>query len=240
MAYNYNYNGDPVNYLSLYEAARHGNLEKLKLLLDGQEDEISLYDNSHHWKVSDSILCYAANNGHTNIVKYMADTGVDLTVRDNHALCYAALNNHIDVVKFIMSTTEIDDYSDVHTAVCYSARNGHTDMIKTLNAVADSSRYLETLGENIYTTAIYWASHTDKRETIKYLVSAGAPTTFLTNTQKQYIDFCQKMQEKKRIRAQKKIYFWWIQICYDLEHHTGCGQRMARRNLEMFESMMKA
>ena len=54
-----------------------------------------------------------------------------------------------------------------------------------------------------------------------------------------YLSFCQKMQEKKRIRAQKKIYFWWIQICYDLEHKSGCGQRMAQRNLEVFEIMMK-
>lgn len=27
-----------------------------------------------------------------------------------------------------------------------------------------------------------------------------------------YSEFCQKMKEKNRIRAQKKIYFWWIQI----------------------------
>ena len=54
-----------------------------------------------------------------------------------------------------------------------------------------------------------------------------------------YFSFCQKMKEKKRIRAQKKIYFWWIQICYDLEHHSGCGQRMAMKNLDVFETMMK-
>ena len=62
----------------------------------------------------------------------------------------------------------------------------------------------------------------------------------LTNDERlAYISFCQKMKEKKRIRAQKKIYFWWIQICYDMEHHSGCGIRMARRNLDVFESMMK-
>ena len=47
-----------------------------------------------------------------------------------------------------------------------------------------------------------------------------------------------KRYEENRIRAQKKIYFWWIQICYDLEHPSGCGQRMAQRNLKVFESMM--
>ena len=54
-----------------------------------------------------------------------------------------------------------------------------------------------------------------------------------------YFTFCQKMQEKKRIRAQKKIYFWWIQICYDMNHPSGCGKRMAQKNVEEFESMMK-
>ena len=54
-----------------------------------------------------------------------------------------------------------------------------------------------------------------------------------------YFAFCKKIQEKKLIRAQKKIYFWWIQICYDLEHKSGCGQRMAQKNLEVFETMMK-
>ena len=54
-----------------------------------------------------------------------------------------------------------------------------------------------------------------------------------------YLLFCKKMENKNRIRAQKKIYFWWIQICYDLEHKSGCGQRMAQKNLEVFETMMK-
>ena len=54
-----------------------------------------------------------------------------------------------------------------------------------------------------------------------------------------YFAFCQKMKEKKRVRAQKKIYFWWIQICYDMDHKSGCGQRMARKNLDVFETMMK-
>jgi len=54
-----------------------------------------------------------------------------------------------------------------------------------------------------------------------------------------YTSFCKKMVEKKRIVAEKKIYFWWIQICYDLEHPSGCGKRMALKNLEEFENMMK-
>ena len=53
-----------------------------------------------------------------------------------------------------------------------------------------------------------------------------------------YTSFCQRMQEKKKIKAQKKLYFWWIQICYDLDHKSGCGQRMAQKNLSCFEELM--
>lgn len=52
-----------------------------------------------------------------------------------------------------------------------------------------------------------------------------------------YMEFCKKMKNKNRERAQKKIYFWWIPICYDIS--KPCGQRMAQRNLERFDTMMK-
>ena len=51
-----------------------------------------------------------------------------------------------------------------------------------------------------------------------------------------YTSFCSKMKDKKRERAQKKIYFWWIPICYD--PMRTCGQRMAQKNLNEFECMM--
>jgi hypothetical protein len=50
--------------------------------------------------------------------------------------------------------------------------------------------------------------------------------------------FFQRIQEKIRIRAQKIIYFWWIQICYDMEHKSGCGQRMAAKNLAQYKAMI--
>ena len=40
---------------------------------------------------------------------------------------------------------------------------------------------------------------------------------------------------KSQVRAQKKIFNWWIPICYDLEHSSGCGKRMRQRNYERFQ-----
>ena len=77
-----------------------------------------------------------------------------------------------------------------------------------------------------------------KMDVLRYLVSLGAPTDMLSDQNKEYISFCQKMEEKNRVRAQKKIYYWWIPICYDLNHPSGCGQRMALKNLTTFNEMM--
>ena len=49
-----------------------------------------------------------------------------------------------------------------------------------------------------------------------------------------YTSFCKKIKEKN---AQKKIYFWWIPICYDMSRE--CGKRMAHRNIISYQKMMK-
>jgi hypothetical protein len=45
-----------------------------------------------------------------------------------------------------------------------------------------------------------------------------------------YISFCEKMKNKIRERAQKRIYFWWIPICYDVNREI--GKRMMKKNVE--------
>ena len=63
--------------------------------------------------------------------------------------------------------------------------------------------------------AIRWASENGHHAAVKYLVSQGVDIQNLTPEQQEYILFCQKMQEKIRLRAQKTIYYWWFQICND-------------------------
>ena len=66
----------------------------------------------------------------------------------------------------------------------------------------------------------------DETNTIESFASEGT---------KLRINFVRKMREKKRQRAAKKIYFWWIPICYDLERE--CGQRMRMKNFEAFQKL---
>jgi len=45
------------------------------------------------------------------------------------------------------------------------------------------------------------------------------------------------MEEKIRLRAQKQIYFWWIQICYNPE--IKIGKRMLENKWIEFDKLQK-
>lgn len=51
------------------------------------------------------------------------------------------------------------------------------------------------------------------------------------------IFFWEKMQRKAWITAQKKIYFWWIPLCYDLSRPS--GQRMAEHFKTNMENLLR-
>jgi hypothetical protein len=78
--------------------------------------------------------------------------------------------------------------------------------------------------------AIYLASLNDKLQVVQYLYENGADITRISEKHQKYILFCEKMKRKIRERSQKRIYFWWIPICYDVSRET--GKRMMLKNLE--------
>jgi len=46
------------------------------------------------------------------------------------------------------------------------------------------------------------------------------------------------MENTRLIRAQKKIYFWWIPICYDMNRE--CGKRMAQKTMDKLEVILSS
>ena len=136
----------------------------------------------------------------------------------------------LEVVKYLVSQGA-DLRADVNYDVEVASENGHLEVVK----------YLVSQGANVQNRdnwAVQVASENGHLEVVKYLVSQGAPTTAISEKALEYLSFCKRMEEKNLNRAQKKIYFWWIQICYDMEHPSGCGQRMAERNLALYQSMV--
>ena len=161
---------------------------------------------------------------------YLVSQGANVRFNGDGALRYASLNGHLEVVKYLVSQGA-NITANNNWAVRLASKRGHLEVVK----------YLVSQGVDIQVfiiCGVKQASITGHLELVKYLVSQGAPTTHISEKAHQYLSFCKRMEEKKRIRVQKKIYFWWIQICYDMEHPSGCGQRMADRNLAVYQSML--
>lgn len=170
----------------------------------------------------------AALNGHLDIVKYAVSIGGNPRDNDDWAVRWAAYNGHIETVKYLVclgaDVSVYDNYS-----VCLAAANGHLKVVE----------YLAEIGADIHArddVAVRWADSNIQYEIVKFLVDNGAPPEKISVNAKRYIEFRKKMEKLRRLRAQKKIYFWWIQICYDMTRD--CGKRMADKNLEEYKSIV--
>lgn len=99
----------------------------------------------------------------------------------------------------------------------------------------DSSAMMTSTSDIISKTMIFYDNRYDillEWEEKGIDVSREFPQFFLKSFEK-YKEILQRTQ----IRAQKKIYFWWIPICYSLDHPSGCGKRMALKNLQKFQEL---
>jgi len=131
----------------------------------------------------------------------------------------------LDAVKCLVAhgadVSAMDDCS-----VAWAARRGHLSVVK----------FLVENGANIHMyndEPLRWASAHGHFEIVKYFVTeCGSNIQYVSDRCRAYIIFCQRMQQKTRVRAQKKLYFWWIERCYDLERE--CGKRMAIKNFMEF------
>ena len=174
-------------------------------------------------------LIEAIRRGDLETVKiYFNKFGIDYCNRylsnGNSFINTAAQSGHLKILKFIHERGgNIRILFD--SPIQWSSFHGHLSIVQYLHkAGADIQS-----GDNC---PIKLASQNNHFEVVKYLCEAGADISVISERSKKFIYFCQKMQHKRRERAQKKIYFWWIPICYSLTHHSGCGKRMMQRNLE--------
>ena len=140
-------------------------------------------------------------------------------------------SGHLKIVEYLYSIgANIRVNNDM--ALKHAIVNGHLEIVK----------YLLSLGadtENMGTGWILYIAST-RFEIVKYLISKGVSIELVKDERcKRYLSFCERMEEKKRVLAQKKIYFWWIQICYDPNHHSGCGKRMLEKSWLEFDKLQK-
>ena len=198
--------------MDIHKAINESDLETVKYIVSNQEQ---IYGDV----ASEYALNYACENGKLEIIKYLLDkVKEDIGYIDKYTVQLASMEGHLDVVMYLCEADVIDIHPDEFNytfqwAAQWAARNGNLEVVKYLHS------YLQSKGAHIHTsTAIYWASIKHHYEIVKFLLEIGANKSdvMCLDKYKKYISFCEKMEKKIRDRAAKKIYYWWIPICYDL------------------------
>jgi len=163
------------------------------------------------------------------VAKYIACRD-NISEEVNVAVRLASLYGNLEVVKCLVANgADVRSMDDC--CVSWAAKRGHLDVVK----------YLVSQGADARTYNDEAASTAGNFEVAKYLVTeCGANIDRVSDRCRAYIEFCERIACKNKISAQKKIYYWWIPICYDMDHPSGCGQRMAQRNLDAYLEILKA
>ena len=180
------------------------------------------------WSSYDEVVYDAVNSNNLELLKIVVERfGASVSDNNNDAIIVASNAGYINIVKYLVT----------HGADPF-ARNNY--IIKNCQNLSIVKFLVEKCRANahIYDNyAIRQAYLYRNYELCKYFIeTCGVPIKYISGNILKYIIFCEKMEEKIRDRAQKKIYFWWIPICYNLSNAS--GKRMAHKSLNTFKGMM--
>ena len=77
-------------------------------------------------------ICYAAQKGYLDVIKYLYENGADITARSQFPVRWAAKNGHLEVVKYLHKNgadiTAFDNF-----AVRWAAAGGYLEVVKYLH-----------------------------------------------------------------------------------------------------------
>ena len=145
-----------------FDAARRGDLATVKALLDKGVDVNTKF------RYGATALSYAADKGHTEVVKLLIERKADVNVKDTFynatPIIWAAQKGHAQVVEALIAggATGIED------ALQIGAGGGHTELVRVLLARKDS------LKPEWMTDAISAATRAKHAEIVELLTKAGA------------------------------------------------------------------
>ena len=187
-------------------------------------------------------------------MKYLTDNGAIINSRSNCPLRWAVKNNHINIVQFLIKNGA-DVHANCNECIQTACENRNFDIIKCLvehganvhinynSPIKIATRagslkivkYLVEHGVCVHDNTVLIACRTRQFEIVKYLVQQGASRIGLHKNTVKYLSFCEKMDPLKKYRASKKIYFWWIQVCYNPNILT--GQRSMYKNYNEYVTL---
>jgi ankyrin repeat protein len=154
----------------ILEVAKNGDLEKLKTLVEKDNELLKIKDGAGR-----TALHFAANSGHLDLVKYLLAKGVDINLKSNAnttPLHFAAFSGHLDIVKWLVENhaeLEIKN-NQMATPLYFAAMKGHSDVLKYLvenGAVVDALDREEG-------TPLHAAAQSGHLEAVKLLIQSSA------------------------------------------------------------------
>ena len=191
------FSSSTLNY-AIQWAGSNGHLEVVKFLVSLGANVRDGNDYIFQW------LCW--NGGHVEVLEYIVSLGANIRANDELALHRACQYGYLEVVKYLVSLGA-DFKADDDCAVRLAVQFDHLQVVKFLVSIGADIR-----ADN--DCAIRWASWKENFEMVQYLLSVGAPEYLVTGKSKLFLEFCEKMKEKNRHRAAKKIYYWIIPKLY--------------------------
>ena len=223
----------------LNHAIMIGDLSKVKIICEADVNFISQSD------YCNELIQEAVYYGHLEIIKYLMSIGASLQSDKDYALIIASEKGYFEIVEYLVSIgANVRSKND--RALIMASHYGHLKIVKYLVSqganihctLKDEFNFSYSMEICIYLSGnspIQRASVHGHLDVVVYLSNLGADISNISPTHKRYIAFCRKMEEKRRHRAAKKIYYWWIEICYDITR--ACGQRMKLKNLEKTQEL---
>ena len=156
-------------------AAIKGDVDLLKLLIDGKEsDEVNL--NAVNKKDGKMALIYAIELGHFDIVKFLMDSGIDINIQDwsgKTALMHAVKNEYNEIVQWLISEGANPNIISIYgeTPLILAAENENIDIMNTLF----NQKILDIDMKNQSgKTALICAVIKNKEKSVKELINKGA------------------------------------------------------------------
>jgi len=154
----------------LMMAAGIGDIAILKLLLDAKPDDLSLKSQK-----GETVLMYAAYNGHQEMVDLLLAKGVAIDHKDIYgftALTFASIQGYKHVVKFLLTNGATADQPDIKgkTPLMFAAENGHKEVVELLLAKGVAIDYKDIYGR----TATMYGANNGYEGIVELLVAKGA------------------------------------------------------------------
>ena len=205
--------------MDIFDVCKNGNIKKILSLIDrGCDGRVVLRE-----------VCWFGN---IEVVKYLVEKcGVNLRCADDLAVHIASMSGHLEVVKYLVEKCGANVRGDNSGYTIQRACEfGHIEVVQYL---------VKKCGADARTGndwPVRLACEAGHFEVVKYLIEKCRAVLPEVNPKyERYLIVYEKGEKKRKCVMAKRIYFWWVQACYN--PNSLCGQRSMYKGYREYLSM---